>query len=125
MSDIKQITNFSLTDIPIPTPIHKKGESTTTTYPYHTITLPNGVFKIGYCCEPKGIGYPIFIKDNISSHDQFEFQIGKTGMLEIQPETWRDINNEEDQEYKTTDIFISKIKVPSEIKFVLDYVKTI
>lgn len=125
MADIKQVTNYSNQLGPaVNEQIHKKGEKDPITYAYHSIrNIPSNVAKIGYCCEPKGIAYPIFLLSQGES-DWKEYQIGKTGMLEVQPEEWKDVNseNEEDREGLTAYTYIIGIKVPDRIKFVLDYV---
>ena len=125
MNNIKQLTNF---DIQNATEVRKRilkggdlGEEIPYPpgYPYLTITqamLGAPIFKMGYCCEVKGINYPIFLTVNNIEH---EFQIGKTGMFEFQPETWKDINVSE-EEYETN-IKVTQILVPKDIKFVLDY----
>ena len=121
MNNIKQLTNFDIQNATIKEKeIYKGGDlGEEISYPYLTITqamLGAPIFKMGYCCEVKGINYPIFLTVNNIEH---EFQIGKTGMFEFQPETWKDINVSE-EEYETN-ITVTQILVPKDIKFVLDY----
>ena len=133
MSDIKQVTNYDVagsTIIPIPF-IYKPDGTRIENYPYHRIpNLPSNVSKIGYCCEPKGIGYPIWIIiegktfDPNDPNSSSKFEIGKTGMIEIQPEYWKNVNSEkeEDQQEQLGYVLVKDILVPHGIKFVLDYV---
>ena len=41
----------------------------------------NVMLKFGYICEPNAIAYPIFINGK-------QIELGKTGIFEIQPETF-------------------------------------
>ena len=96
MYDIKQITNYDILNNGTITKTVRvggdKGYDRTVTYKIISFALP-GVIKLGYCCEPKAIQYPIFLR--AISENAKEFQIGKSGMFEIQSEEWQDINNEE------------------------------
>lgn len=128
MYNIKQKTNFDIKNLEshIKTVTIAGVEKQIS---YKTIIFSNAekVIKIGYCCEPRGIGVPIFLKINNNSTN-FPIYIGKTGMFETQPDTWKNINDEEakEEEYK---ILINEIEVPYkieennfEINFKLDYV---
>ena len=77
--------------------------------------------KLGYNCEPKGIGYPIYL--TISGVEK-QFYVGKTGMYEIQPEPFNDINDDNPQE-KIAEVYITEVKVPKGIRFKLDYITAV
>ena len=117
--NIKQLTNFDVSSIASEDiSITKDGE--TILYPYKKInlsTLGGKVIKLGYCCEIKGIGYPIFIihENGIQS----EITIGETGMYEFQPEIYQNVN--ESDEEKEAIIYCTEVWVPANIQFVLDY----
>ena len=125
MNNIRQITNF---DIPPSAPTIDKeitiggDKGQTITYPYREITaalLGSGnVFKFGYCANNnQGMAYPIFLTLN---NEEKEFQLGKTGMFEFQPEEWQDVNDEEPVT-QTAEVYLSAVLVPSDIPFVIDY----
>jgi len=83
--------------------------------------------KLGYVCEPKAFDFPIVI----TTGDQNRIiYLGKTGMFEVTPETFLDINNKKAEEIICIPQ-ITQIKVPkgipgeSNIKFKLDYTFTI
>ena len=103
---------------PPKTIIMPPGSGTTIEYNYYDFELPTNTFKIGYCCEPKGISYPIFITTTTSAEQKFE--IGKTGMFEVQPEDWKNINVDQEEE-ETAEVYVTKVSFPSNIKFVFDY----
>jgi len=116
MNNIKQITNFDLVDAPEVTRTVIAGGDTghTREVTYKIISqnlLGNEITKFGYCVEPKAIQYPIFL--TIDGTEK-EFQIGKTGMFEVQPDSYKDVNSEdpEEQEEREYEIFIEEIKVP-------------
>lgn len=119
MKNIKQITNFDLRGTPVRMTITKANVYTT--HPYYTISSTQlqseDISKLGYCCEPKGIGYPIFLTLN---GKETAFEIGKTGMFEFQEEDWKDVNTDPDK-IRTAIVSLSEIKVPAGIRFVLDY----
>lgn len=116
MVNIKQITNYDLAGGGSPMSIHKYGQDPAISYNYYTIPFSTKISKLGYCCEVKGIAYPIFLTINGS---EAEFQIGKTGMFEFQPETWKNVN--EDSTERTVEVTCTQIRVPADIKFTLDY----
>lgn len=125
MYNIKQITDLDVSLIDseekiIPDPLDS-SRSITKTYKVindkNLLQESNKVVKFGYCCEVKGINYPIFLTIN---NVEKEFKIGKTGMFEFQPEDWKNINDPEEEEAEIK-IYTNIIKVPSDIKFVLDY----
>jgi hypothetical protein len=63
------------------------------------------------------MNYPIFIIFNDDKEDEYEFQIGKTGMFEYQLENW-----DEDELYPDERKYtIKEIKVYERIPFILDY----
>ena len=76
------------------------------------------IIKLGYCCENRGHIYPIFLKMN----GKWEIiHIGKEGMYEMQPETFKDVN-ELNSEESISDVVITSVAVPVGIDFTLDYV---
>ena len=129
MYDIKQIANFDFNSSPITSFYTITDTSHTITiggniiledFPYKRITFNKDIPKFGYCCEPKALSYPIFI--NSKGNNEFkEFQIGKTGMFEIQPETWYDINDDESYEQET-EVLVSGIDIPYGFNFKFDYI---
>lgn len=119
MFDIKQLTNFDMAGCPIVTEgIRKHGEATTA--PYYVISSTklgsNAVSKLGYCCEVKGIGYPIFLTIN---GNKTQFEVGKTGMFEFHDEVWKNVNG--DNQERTAHIITTEVRVPKDIAFTLDY----
>lgn len=80
------------------------------------------IIKLGYCCENKGHIYPIFLKINGSY--EAPFYIGKEGIYEMQPESFKDTNNSEAEE-STSDVVITEVMVPTGVDFTLDYVSKI
>lgn len=114
MINIKQITNYDLINVTaiVQKNIRIGGGVFTRTWDYKIISedlMGGKPFKLGYCCEDFSKDYPIFLTIN---GEEREFQLGKTGMFEYQPETI-----EED----TTEILVSEIKVPVDVYFTLDY----
>lgn len=85
---------------------------------YRTILSNVQILKLGYCCENKGIIYPIFLQMNGTYK---EIKVGRDGMYEMQPESWMNVNNKETEE-KTTDVIITGVQVPDNINFTLEYV---
>ena len=90
-----------------------------------------GIFKMGYICEPKAIGIPILLKFKGTDDRRKIFYIGKTGMLEIIPGTFCNINDQETEEKELYPEII-EILVPKEreddtqlIKFKLDYLVSV
>ena len=87
--NIKQITNFDILDKQVVgeykvanVPDSKKEE-----YVHIEFEAGKKVMKLGYCCEPKAIGYPIILYFNSTNGKIFE--VGKTGMFEIQVDTFK------------------------------------
>lgn len=101
---VKQITNFSCQDLPV---VDNMIDIT---------SLLNGkkVIKLGYCCEPKGIAdnCPISLLIN---NTWVNVVVGFSGMYEFQPEV-----NVYDTETKNIIVYVTGIKVPNDIQFVLD-----
>ena len=123
MNDIKQLTNFDITEAETRNKVIDKGgdKGQTIIYPYKVIDSSllgsNNIHKLGYCVNNnQGINYPIFLKIN---GIETEFQIGKTGMFEFQEEEWRDVNDDDTE--RIFSISISEVLVPDNIPFVLDY----
>ena len=114
--NIKQITNYDISSLPtvkIP-PDDPNGKY------YKQIILTGSITKLGYCCEPKGIGHSIFLTFSTHPNDRKEIEIGKTGMYEYQEEEWMDLNDEE-TEVQTAIVYTIEVLVPVGIKFTLDY----
>lgn len=119
MTNIKQITNYDLTEAPIEEKAIMRAEELII-YPYKIITintLKGVVTKLGYCCEPKGIGYPIFL--TFQEQEERPFQVGKTGMFEFQPEEWINVNG--GNIVRTAVVNCITVAVPADIAFTLDY----
>ena len=122
MVNIRQLTNYDLKNASTVTKYFPKAGQTASRS-YYVITqsmLGAPVSKMGYCCETKGIAYPVYLTIN---GIETEFQIGKTGMFEFQEETWRNING--DNIERTAEVFCTEVKVPVDIKFTLDYCYTV
>lgn len=119
MNNIGQLTNYDLVDTPTTPYTVIVGGRVFTDYPYKIITtekLKRETFKLGYCCEPRGIGFPILLafSSNVTElRDYTSFEVGKTGMFEFQPEDFNDTDNP---------VVCYKIAVPADIDFTLDYV---
>lgn len=89
------------------------------------------ITKLGYCCEPKGIGTYIYIflyeqNDDLNlplslSAKAIPILIGPSGMYEIQPETFIKTNNENIAEEVEMKVNIVGIGVPIDLKFTIDY----
>ena len=104
----------------------------------HNLTFPDGhienityislfsetkkIVKFGYCCEPKGIVYPIRL--NINNTGYKFFQVGRDGIYEMQPEQWTNVNDENAEE-KTSKVILTGIYVPQGINFTFEYVTEI
>lgn len=134
--NIKQVTNYDISkDSPtivhtIDIPKRSSIKDASGHYPIsmvrtnvnYKIAIDNvQILKLGYCCENKGIVYPIYLNVN-GSYKQI--QVGKNGMYEMQPETWKDINDTSAEE-KTSNIIITGVQVPENINFTLEYVVSI
>lgn len=83
---------------------------------YATVGEKYNIIKLGYCCEPEGNIYPIYLK--IKGQYE-EFQVGQTGMFEFQQEIIESLTENEEEE--TTDVVITGVKVPTDIDFTLEY----
>ena len=128
--NIKQVTNYDVQDnatiqrqitIPNRVPDGKGGYKIVdeiVTVDYKLALDGVNILKLGYCCEPKGVDYPIYLQMNGSYQ---EFKVGKNGMYEMQPEEWKNVNIQDPIE-KTTDVLITGVRVPAGIEFTLDYV---
>ena len=129
--NIKQITSYDIgnnpsVDINITVPKRSntkpyKIEDVVENVTYITALSNVSILKLGYCCEPKGIIYPIFLETNGSYK---EIKIGKDGMYEMQPEEWTNVNDQ-DAERATTDVVITGVRVPAGVEFTLDYIVAI
>lgn len=87
---------------------------------YVTAIDDKDIIKFGYCCEPKGIIYPIYVY--LYSDQQYKWipiKLPNTGMFEMQPETVTGIDTTEEEEIYSPKI--KAIKVPAEIDFTLEY----
>ena len=136
MNNISQVTNFSpevtsATIETIPVFIGNKKYINVDYYVLSSLILTKSsntpINKLGYICEPKGIDYPIILTINRKVSTIY---IGKTGIFELTPETFLNMNDEEAKEIECIPK-ISEIKIPKSvpgeepIKFKLDYVFTI
>lgn len=120
--NISQITNFDLADRQPDTTksITFPGDEEPTTVGYITWNPRATIIKLGYVCEPKGINYPISLKVN---GDFKNFNLGKTGMFEIQPEIFKDINDtSEEAEEENIVVEVTEVQFPVGIIFKFDYV---
>lgn len=126
MNNIRQLTNFSSEVLAAPIVSHTVliGNDHYETIDYYELsaTILTGseevpVNKIGYVCEPKGIGYPIFIETGGTVRS---FEIGKTGMFEAQTEVFRNINDTDAEEIECLPK-ITQVEVPKDMVFNLDY----
>ncbi len=93
----------------------------TTDSPKYIVALRDKkIIKLGYCCEPKGHIYPIFLKMNGTYSTPF--YIGRDGMYEMQRENFQDINSEDEDDESTSNVLITEVMVPADIDFTLEYV---
>lgn len=133
--NIKQVTNHDnlpyvgtySVDVPYAIPDGNGGfiiETKPTDVRYLVATNDNNqrIVKLEYCCEPKGIDYPIYL--TIKGQGTLPLKVGRNGMYEMQPEDWKNVNIQDPVD-KTTDITITGVQVPEGIEFTLDYVLTI
>lgn len=133
MYNIRQLTNHDLNSSPEMTKVNvliggDKGEYKDVVFKQITSEKlgSDNVIKFGFCMNSNpGIGFPIYINgtdDNIN-----RFYLGKTGMLEWQPEDWQDVNV--DEEIRTAVYPIHTFYIPigttdetyKDFDFVLDY----
>ena len=121
--NIKQVTNYDISGYPTVNYSITFPNGDVKTVPYITALDGSQIVKLGYCCEPKGIELPIYIRTN-DGKGYREIQIGKTGMYEMQPELWHDVNKPDIEEEETT-VVVTGVRVPKGIEFTLDYVLTI
>lgn len=136
MNNTRQVTNFSSEVISaaqesISIYIGNK-EYITVEYYILPVSILTGssntpINKLGYICEPRGMDYPILIT---AGGERKTFYLGKTGIFELMPETFLDINDEEAEEIKCipqiTEIGVPKgIAGDAPIKFKFDYAFTV
>ena len=124
--NIEQITHFDIQNLPS---IEKNGMEYAK-HIFQKITVnsdgtidkdPYLVNKLGYCCEPKGIGSWIYLYLE-NQNQAIPIQIGKSGMFEIQPETYKQLNSDDGtNEQVDMKIKIAAIELPKDIKFTLDF----
>ena len=110
--NIEQITHLDIQDLP--TIEKENGE-------YAKYNFLTNIEKLGYCCEPKGIGSWIYLYLAEKEKTAIPIQIGKSGMYEIQSEPYLKLNDENILEEVDMKINIIAIEVPKNLKFVLDY----
>lgn len=110
--NIEQITNFDLQDKDT---IIKNGIE------YVQYSFPKKISKLGYCCEPKGIGSTIYLYLENNPNKEIAIIIGDSGIFEIQPEIYSKLNSENIAENMELKVNIIKIDLPKHLKFVLDY----
>ena len=119
--DIYQVTNFSAGWEPVIKSVHLRNSATTTDLPYLTRTFTPNIFKFGYCTnDNQGMNYPIIILVNGDDQER-EIQLGKSGMIEYQPEDWQDVNDPTESEIQLSEEYISQVWVPDGVPFCLDY----
>ena len=122
MNNIKQLTNFGVTECSkITKNIFKNGTDSRVPHEYYIVNSSflgsDTITKLGYCANNnEGINYPIFLTIN---GIETEFQLGKTGMFEFQEEEWRDVNADDTE--RIANPSVSQVLVPTEVSFVLDY----
>ena len=110
--NVAQITNFDVQDLPT---IEKENGK------YAKYEFEAKIEKLGYCCEPKGIGSWIYIYLEEQPETAVPIQIGKSGMYEVQPEPFLKLNEENVIEEVDMKVNIIAIELPKNLKFVLDY----
>lgn len=115
MNNVKQITNYDVEDLN--TEIKSIViDGVRISKEYKIIdeeTLGGKTFQLAYYCKDKFEKYPIYI---IQNNIETQFNIGKNGIFEFQPEVF--IEDGEEVEAK---VRVSEIKVPSDIEFTIDY----
>lgn len=144
--NVKQITNYDFPaldlnnidptnppksyQIPVPQMVFENGlwvfKKINMTVYYRTVLsgFNNGIPKLSYCCEPKGVAYPIFL--NFGTTDEWHpFYLSERGMYEINFERIvekyeDDFGNRLEEEIKA-DPHITGVRVPYDINFTLDY----
>lgn len=119
--NLRQLTNFDIQEGYVNAGQHKVlyvEDSIPVDYVHIDFEKP--VSKLGYCCEPRAIGYPIILY--FDNNKQDEFEIGKTGMFEVQIETFRN-KDKKTEKINNIDIQINitGIDIPKDFNFVLDY----
>lgn len=130
--NIKQVTNHDdlpyvgtySVDVPYTMPDGNGNfiiETKPTDVRYLVATNDNNqkIVKLGYCCEPKGVDYPIYL--TIKGQGTLPFKVGRNGIYEMQSEDWKNVNIQDPVD-KTTDIIVTGVQVPEGIEFTLDYV---
>ena len=115
MNNVKQITNYDVENLNTEIKsIVIDGVGVSKEYKIiDEETLGGKTFQLAYYCKDRFRKYPIYI---IQNNIETRFNIGETGILEFQPEIF--IEDGEEVEAK---IWISEIKVPSDIEFTIDY----
>ena len=114
--NVAQITNFDIQDLPT---IEKENGK------YAKYEFEAKIEKLGYCCEPKGIGSWIYLYLKTQEEETQEkvvpIQIGKSGMYEVQAETFSKLNDKGITEQINMKLKIIAIELPKNLKFTLDY----
>lgn len=120
MYSIQQVTNFSdvVKNAPVTSHVINDKNVLYATLNAGDLTR-NGsaLIKLGYTCEPKGSQYPIYL---MVQNSYKEIWIGITGMFEIQPELFKNINDESAEDIELIP-HVTAIQVPKDIVFKLDY----
>ena len=83
---------------------------------YFIINFDSPVFKLGFCGDSLSIGKTIYL--TIEGEEK-PFEIGKTGMFEFQPESYKDVNI--DSEEREAIVHCTRARIPADLKFTLDY----
>lgn len=132
-TNIRQVTNYDVTDSLSPNPsnperankisvdteptyIQTHGltqESRRTVEVYYATLNLESTIKMGYSCDETVKKLPIFIKF-VGVQEEREFYVGRTGMLEIQPETQKNVNGTDydDLNGRVYQVQIEYIRVP-------------
>ena len=107
---IKQITNHDIKDKPSSyhtIDISTKESIISKEIEYKTILEDIQIIKLGYCCEEKGVIYPIFLKD---TGDYKEFKLNEKGIFELDSKD---------------NVIITGVEVPIGINFTFDYIEIV
>ena len=110
--NVAQITNFDIQDLE--TFIKNDIE-------YVQYTFPAKIEKLGFCSDPRGIGSTMYLYLENNPDTAIPILIGKSGMFEIQPETYSKLNKDNVSENIELKVNIVKIDLPKHLNFVLDY----
>jgi hypothetical protein len=120
MNTFKQLTRYSLEDISPQNKTFYSSRLGIVTAPYKVISsakLGGNPFKLSYICDGDHADYPIYITINGIER---VFFLNYRGIIEVQPEMWQDVNDEDSNEEEAI-FFIDTIEVPAEAIFKINY----